>query len=510
MQAGNKVILNTLILYAKMAVTILVGLLSTRLVLRAMGVDDYGLYNLVVGIVSMLTFLNTSLAVSTQRFLSFVLGQDDNEYLKKVFYYSFVLHVVIGIVIVILIEVLGVPGIKYFLNIDPQKINDATIMLHLLCISVFLTVMSVPYIAVLISRENMFMLSCVDIVGALIKLLGAIYLLYYDGNRLILYTIVIVSEAFITLIIKIAICRYKYYETSFSLHRIDDKSLLKNLTSFTGWYTFASIGAIGRNQGVPVLLNIFFGVILNAAYAIANQINGLLNFFSTAILQSIRPQITKSEGARNRNRVCELSLIACRYMFYLCAFFSIPLVIEMPFVLHIWLGDYPDYTIGFCRLILATTMIYMCTGGLGAAIDATGNIKWTYVTAGILHFLNIPVGYVLLKLGFSVYSVLWSVLVEEFICLGLRVYYAKSIVGISVKSFLIQVFIPIIIICTCTIVAGISIYLLLNAGLLRFIVCCAICGMVFMTLCLTVGMRQDERLRFINILNNNIYKKKRK
>lgn len=502
MQSGNKVILNTMILYAKMMVSIIVGLFSTRLVLKALGVEDYGIYNLVAGIVSMLSFFNTSMAASTQRFLSFALGKNDANLLSKVFCYSLIMHFFIGILIVVLIEFLGGYGIRHILSIDTDKIDDTLMILHFLSGSVFFSIISVPYMATLISRENMLLLSVVEILEAVLKLVGAYCLLSYLGNRLILYAFIICFVMLISLLVKMVICRTKYDETIIKYQPLNDKKLLNELTSFAGWYTFASIGSIGRFQGIQMLLNIFYGVIVNAAYGIANQVNGLLQFFATAILQSIRPQITKSEGVGDRERVRRLSLIACRYMFYLCAIFSIPLILEMPYVLNMWLVNPPDYTVGFCRLILFSTLLFMITSGLGTAIDAVGEIKWLYILLGGLHILNIPIGYVLLSLGFSAYSVLWTIVLEEFICMWVRIYLARYLVGISIKQFLCHVCIPAVLIASLTLLLGSLFLMSMDSNLFRFLMCFMLCICFFSILVWYFGMESLEKKRILFIYHN--------
>lgn len=502
MKPSNRVILNTVILYTKMGITILVGLISTRLVLNALGVEDYGIYNLVAGLVSMLTFLNTSLAASSQRFLSFALGQKDEAKLRKVFYYSLVLHLIIGVCVILLIETIGIYCIKHILTISPGKQQDTLYILHLLSGSVFFSIVSVPYIAVLISRENMFLLSVIEITEALLKLAGVIFLLYYSGNKLIMYSVIVVCATTAAFLLRVTVCRYKYKETIFRIHPLNDKPLLKELTSFAGWYTFASIGSIGRFQGIPILLNIFFGVVINAAYGIANQVNGLMQFFATAILQSIRPQIIKSEGAQDRDRMQRLALIACRYMFYLCAIFSIPLILEMPYVLHLWLDNPPEYTVGFCRLVLTATMLFMITCGLGTAIDATGKIKWMYIIMGCLHFLNLPIGYLLLKMGMSAYSVLWAIVGEEMICMWVRMKLADSIVGISMKRFFKDIIRPILTVTATTFLAGLLVTTNMEPGFIRLVLCCIVCSTVFLFLCWTWGMGQSEKQNIACIINN--------
>ena len=502
MKPSNRVILNTVILYVKMGITILVGLISTRLVLNVLGVEDYGIYNLVAGLVSMLTFLNTSLAASSQRFLSFALGQRDEAKLRRVFYYSLVLHLIIGVCVILLIETIGIYCIKYILTITPGKQYDTLYILHLLSGSVFFSIVSVPYIAVLISRENMFLLSIIEITEALLKLAGVIFLLYYSGNKLIMYSVIVVCTTIVAFLLRVVVCQYKYKETIFKIYPLNDKPLLKELTSFAGWYTFASIGSIGRFQGIPILLNIFFGVVINAAYGIANQVNGLMQFFATAILQSIRPQIIKSEGAQDRDRMQRLALIACRYMFYLCAIFSIPLILEMPYVLHLWLNNPPEYTVGFCRLVLTATMLFMVTCGLGTAIDATGRIKWMYIIMGCLHFLNLPIGYLLLKIGMSAYSVLWAIVGEEMICMWVRMKLADRIVGISMKRFFKDIIRPILVITSITFFVGLFVTTSINPGFIRLVLCCIACSATFMSLCWILGMGQSEKQNIACIINN--------
>lgn len=502
MQPGNKVILNTLILYSKMVVSVIVGLLSTRFVLMALGVEDYGIYNVVAGVVSMLSFLNTSLAVSTQRFLSFALGKNDANLFARVFYYSFILHFCIGIGIVLIIEVLGKFGIQNILSISPDKINDALSILHFLSGSVFISILAVPYIAILISRENMLLLSIIEIFEVTLKLFCVYCLICYMGNRLILYSGIVAATAFISLILKIIVCWNRYGETRISYKPLNDKILLKSLTSFAGWYTFVSVGSIGRFQGIQILLNVFYGVVVNAAYGIANQVNGLMQFFATAILQSIRPQIVKSEGAGDRERVRKLSFIACRYMSFLCAIFSIPLILEMPYVLGLWLKNPPEYTVGFCRLILFATLLFMITSGLGTAIDATGKIKKMYIILGCLHIANIPVGYILLKMGHSAYSVLWIIVIEELICMWIRIYLAKVIVGVSILKFLSKVFFPIVVTVGITSVIGYLFLLSMDSGCLRFLSNLILCICVFSVLCWYCGVDTLEKKRIINICQN--------
>ena len=413
MQPGNKVIANTLILYVKILVTTCVGLLTTRYVLEALGIDDYGLYNLIAGIIAMLSFFNAAMSAATQRFLSFAFGKKDLIELRKIFHYSIILHIVVSILIIILIEIGGRYLIMNILSISESKIDVAINVLHWISVSTFFSILAVPYII----------------------------LLFLVAHKLILYASLIASVMCVSLLIKIGVCYKKYPETHISLKSVHDKDLLKRITRFTGWSLIGSVSSIARGQGIAVILNIFYGVVINAAYGIANQVNGLLSFFSAAIMQSIRPQIIKSEGAQDRPRMLKLSLIACRYMFFLCALFSIPLIIEMPYILNLWLKEVPEYTIVFCRLILFITLLSMLTQGLSVSIEATGKIKWLQVIVGTLHVINFPIGYWLLKIGYPPQSVLICILSEEAVCLLLRVIIAHKITNLRVRDFITKVLI---------------------------------------------------------------------
>lgn len=499
MKSANRVILNTAILYIKMAVSIIIGLYSTRLILSALGVEDYGLYNLVAGIVSMLSFLNTSLAASTQRFLSYSLGKNDLSHVSKVFYYSVILHFFIALCVVLLIEVLGVYAIKNWLVIDESRIDSAILVLHFMCVSIFFTIIAVPYMAALISRENMLLLSISEIIQAILKLAAAIFLLQYIGNRLILYAFCMALIMILSLIFQMIVCNVKYPEVHIRLQSLNDKVLFKKLLSYAGWYTFASVGSIGRFQGIPVIMNLFFGVIANAAYGIANQVNGLMQFFASAMMQSIRPQIVKSEGSGDRQRAIRLSLIACRYMSFLCALFTIPVILETPYILHLWLGNVPMYTVGFCRLILLSTLILMLSSGLNSAVDATGNIKYTYVLVGCFHFLILPIGYLLYKFHCSIYAILWVVVGEECACMLVRAFCARHVVGILIKDYLKHALLPVVKVTLLAALIGLVPVVLLPENLSRLALCCLIYFIAFTCLAWHVGIEKNEKQMIINL-----------
>lgn len=352
MKANNRMFLNTIILYGRLAVTMVVTLLSSRWVLMALGKEDFGIYNLVAGLLSMLMFLNLTMATATQRFLSFALGKGEQKAIEETFYYSCILHLVIGLIIVVAIEIIGQILLYTVLQIPEGKMYLAIFCLHTLSVSTFATVISVPYNAVLISHENIFFVAFIEIVSAVLKLLSAIVLLNYAGERLKLYAIFMTTIPILQVLTYRTYCYKHYAETRFRIHKVSDKNLFRQLISYAGWNLIGSISSLLRTQGVSMLLNAFYGVVMNAAYGIASQVKGQLNNFSTSIVTATRPQIVKSEGQGNRQRALALSATTSKIAFLLLSMLSVPLIIEMPYILQLWLKNVPEYTVSFTRLII--------------------------------------------------------------------------------------------------------------------------------------------------------------
>ena len=337
MQAATKVFFNTGVLYLRMLLTVGISLYTTRLVLNALGVDDFGIYNLIAGIITMLSFLNTAMAVSTQRYLSFYQGRKDKGMQKMVFANSFLLHILIGLSVVILLEAIGVFLFDGFLNIPGDRIEVARIIYHFMSLTVFFTIVAVPFSGSLYAHENILWVAIVTIIEVLLKLGIAILLYTINFDKLIFYGFTMAAVSIVSLLLYMIFCMKKYEECSLKVRRFYDKSLMKELSSFAGWNLFGAICGVGRSQGLAVILNLFFGTIVNAAYAIANQISGQLNFFSATMLRALNPQIMKSEGAGDRERMLRLSMSASKFGFFLLAFIAIPCIFEMPSILKFWL-----------------------------------------------------------------------------------------------------------------------------------------------------------------------------
>jgi O-antigen/teichoic acid export membrane protein len=437
MRSGNRAIVNTFILYGRLILTIGVSLFSTRIVLNALGVENYGIFTLIAGVISMLTFLNAALSTSTQRFLSFYQGKSDLQSQKRVFANSFVAHVAIGAAIVIILQIVGYFIFDGFLNIPVNKIHSAKVIFNYMSITVFFTIIMVPFSGTLYAHENMLWIALVAIIETILKLAIAFILLNASSEQdnLVLYGMLTASVGLVTFMLYAGYCFRCYSECTFKLKKNFDKIFLVELGSFASYNLFGALCVVGRIEGVAILLNIFFGSVINASFGIANQVAGQINFLSSTLLQAINPQIMKSEGSGDRERMLRLAMIASKFSFFLLSLVAIPFIFEMSSILQLWLNDVPSNSTIFCQLILIGTMINQLTVGLQSAIQATGKIKVYQTVIGSVILLNLPLGYLLLKAGFPAFSILAAYMVLEVFACTLRVYFLRKLAGLSIRVF---------------------------------------------------------------------------
>jgi O-antigen/teichoic acid export membrane protein len=443
MNSTDRIAFNTSILYGRMIITMGITLFSTRLLLNVLGEVDYGIFNLIAGIILMLSFLNNAMATSTQRYLSYYQGKNDIILQKKIFINSLVIHIYIAILLIIVLELAGVFFFNGVLKITVNRMDSSKVVYHFISGSVFFSVLSVPFNASLIAHENMLWVAIINIMESVLKF-GATLLLYYsEYDKLILYGKLTFVISGVSFLFYACYCLIKYEECNVRPPFNIDKSITKDLTSFAGWNLFGALSGIGKTQGVAILLNVFFGAKVNAAYGISNQVSGQLNFFSGTMLRAINPQIMKSEGENDRPRMIKLSLIASKFGFLLLAIFAIPCIFEMDAILKYWLKNVPEYAANFCSLILIAFMVNQITVGLDSAAQATGKIKKYMLLVGSTKLMIIPVAFILLKLDFSIYSVFCSYIILEGLGGICRIYILNKLVNLSLNEFVSKVVIPV-------------------------------------------------------------------
>lgn len=470
MDAKTKVAVNTIILYAKILITMLLSLVTVPIILRALGENDYGIYNLVAGVISMLAFLNASMSIASQRYLSVSKGEGQLEKLNKIFNVGIVMHLLVAGAVLIILEICFPFLFSGFLNIEPDRIYAGKLVYQFLVASTFFSIISVPMEAALNAEENMLSFSIINIFSSILKFALALFLVKCPGDRLVIYGAGMLLITVITFILYLSyvLARYKgQYSLNFRLY---DSSVMKEMFGFMGWNALGSFAMLGRNQGVAIIFNVFFGTVANAAYGIANQVHGALQYFSSTFQKAINPQLMISEGMNSRDRLIRIAFISSRVSVFVLSLFAVPLILEMPYVLKIWLHDVPDYTIGLCQLMLLSSIIYQYSAGLMSSVQAVGKIRAYMIAMSVLILLTIPISYIILKIGLPIYTVMivWASI--EAISLGVRLYQASKIAGISVPHFLKKVVLPTVIAITVSAFAALLVQHFMCQGIIRLIV----------------------------------------
>lgn len=478
----------------------LISLISVPLILRALGESDYGVYNLVAGVVSMLAFLNSSMSISTQRFLSVAIGEKNMSRLNEIYNASIVLHLAIGLIIVIGFEICGLFLFDGFLNIEPERIGPAKVIYQFLVVSTFFTILSVPYGAILNAKENMLAFSIIGILEALLKLCLAVYLGFCHFDRLIVYGFGMALLAIsITLINRIYV-RHKYREFSFTPSVYLNKQTFYEMLGFAGWNTLGSVAMIGRNQGIAIIINLFYGTVANAAYGIANQINSVLNYFSTTFQRALNPQLMQSEGMGDRDRLIRISLISSKFSVLALSFFAIPLIIEMSYVLELWLKDVPPYTLRLSQLILVLSIVFQYSMGLMSSIQAVGKIKNYFLIISLLISLNIPISYSLLKNGLPLYFCIISFICVELISFFVRLHMSAKMTGLRAKDFFSQVIKPTLLVFASALVPALPIHFFMRESFLRLVCVCVMYAVVFIITAWRFAINDSQRQYVIKYL----------
>lgn len=451
MLPSQRIILNTTAQYSRTAINVLLSLYSTRLILLALGQTDYGIYSIVAGVVSMLSFVTNALVSTTQRYLSYEHGRDDKQRLYAIFGNSMLLHLFIGGVLTFVLVALEPWVMQHLLHIEADRLLAAKVVYFAMAAMLLLSFITAPYRALFIARENIVYISVIDVLDGVLKLLIAIWLAYISFDKLIVYAVLMVGISVFNIVAFAAYALAKYDECHWVRFRELDKTLLQSLSGFAVWTIYSTACILVRTQGIAVLLNRVFGSVINAAYGIALQVAGATQFLAQSIMNAMNPQIVKAESSDTRGKMLFLSEMASKYAFLLLSMAAIPLIAEMPDILALWLKEVPEGTVMFCRFILAAAIIDQLTIGLGTANQAIGQIRNYSLIVNTTKMLTLPVAWLCLHLGLPMVSVMWCYLIFEFICAMIRLPFLKYTAGLQIMVYLKRVFLPVIL-PTCTLV----------------------------------------------------------
>lgn len=391
---NKRIAKNTLMLYVRMFVMMGVNLYTSRIILQALGVDDFGLYNIVGGVVALFTFINSAMVSSTQRFLNYELGRNNLEEAQKVFSTSLNIHIAIAFLFILLAETVGLWFLNSYINIPGGRELAANWVYQFSVITAAIGIVQASYNALIIAHERMSFYAYVSILEVILKLIVA-YLVYLFADRLISYSILLSVTALVVFIGYYFFCRkcFSIYRYCFEYNR----SRYCTIAGFSGWSLFGAIANMGANQGLNILLNVFFGVAINAAMGIANQVNAAIYHFVSNFQTAFNPQIVKSYAAGEREYFTNLILGTSKYSFFLLFLLALPVFVCCPEILRIWLGQVPDYTIQFCRWMIVFSLIDALQGPLWVSVQATGRIRNYQLLMSFFILLNLPIAYIALK-----------------------------------------------------------------------------------------------------------------
>lgn len=442
MDKAKRVLLNTLSQYIRTGLNIVLSLYSARIVLEALGTNDYGLYSVIAGIVAMLSFVSNALVVSTQRYLSYSHGLNDNKVLTKVFSNSLFIHIIIGFALTLLLLSIESPVITSYLDIPVDRISAAKIVYICVVLMISLSFITSPFRALFIARENIVYISIIDVIDGILKVASAILLTYIDSDKLIAYAFLLVSISVFNLLAFGLYAYFRYEECHLTKFSDIDKSYIKKLTGFASWTLYSTGCVVVRTQGIAVIINKFFGVILNASYGIAQQVSGALMNVAQAIANSLSPQIIKAEGENNRTKMIFLASIECKYSYLLLSMVAIPLIFKMPFILEVWLKSVPDNAVMFCNMVVIAGMCDTLTGGLGIANQAIGKIKVYSLIFGTLKIITLPIAYVAVLIDKNPFYIMLAFVLLELFSAIMRIFFIKSTAGLNVISFVKEIILP--------------------------------------------------------------------
>ena len=491
---------NTLMLYVRMLVLMLVGLYTSRVVLDALGENDFGIYDVVGGVVAMFTIISGSLNSAISRFITFELGKTDGQRLNKVYSTAVLIQLVIAAVVVSVAEPVGLWFISNEMTIDPSRIPAARTVLHFSLASFVINMMSVPQMASITAHEKMSAYAYIGLLDGFLRLGAAVLISRSSSDRLVLYAALMTMTVLLVRMAYGLYCRRYFPECRFRMVR--DLSLVREMFSFAGWNFIGVSAGVLRDQGGKILINIFTGPAVNAARGVALQLSGAVQGFVTNFMTAVNPQITKSYAAGDREYMYFLISKSSRMSYYLLFVLALPVLFNTGYLLDLWLKDVPSHSELFVQLFLVFTLSESLSNPLITAQLATGNIRNYQLVVGGLQLLNIPLSYVFLKLGaVPEVTVMVAVAISQ-ICLFARLFMLRGMIGLPAGDFLKKVYLNVIAVSAAALVVPLAADTALPDTFSGFAASVMICVCSAGLSVMFIGLRASERRELASMLKD--------
>ena len=493
---NKRIAKNTLMLYVRMLFTMAVSLFTSRVILQTLGIEDYGIYNVVGGVITMFTFINSAMVSSTQRYLNFELATGNDEKLKSIFNTSLQIHALIALAIILLGETVGLWFVMNKLVIPETRMTAAMCVYQCSILSCVVGIMSTPYNADIIAHEKMSAFAYISILDVSLKLLIVYLLVISPYDKLIVYAILVLAIQLLIIYIYARYCN-KHFKESLIECKIN-RPLLKEMAGFAGWSFWGNLAGILYTQGLNMMLNIFFGPVVNAARAIAVQVQAAVQQFVGNFQMALNPQITKNYASGNLDQMHSLMFRSARFSFLLLFFISLPVILETEFILSVWLKTVPDDAVIFTQIMICISLIYTTANPCVIANQATGKVKVYQMVVGGILLTILPISYVVLKLGAPAYSVFIVHFCVESVAQFSRMYMLRKLINLPMTQYLQNIYIPIVSTVAVSIVLPVIVHMQMEDGWLRFIAvgCTSVVSVGFSVF--FIGFSKHERLYFLD------------
>ena len=496
---NKRIAKNTFILYIRMFFTMGVSLYTSRVVLNTLGVEDYGVYSIVGGIVTLFSFFNSAMTSATQRFLAFDIGKNDSQQLKKTFNATLNIHIGISLLVLVLAETIGLWFVNYKLNLPLDRMPAVNWVYQFSVFTLLLGIVQVPYHALIVAREKMDIYAYMSFVEVILKLIIVYLLVVFAIDKLILYAGFLFLVTFVVRIGYTQYCKRCFEESLYEFYF--DKSFYKVLLSYLGWNLFGNLAAVTRGQGSNILLNLFFGTVLNAAYGVTMQVQNAVQAFVTNFQMAVNPQIIKQYAAGNKEQCLNLIFQSAKFSYFLVFLIAFPIICNIDFILELWLKTPPKYTSVFVFLCLINLLIDCISGPLMIGAQATGNIKWYQIIVGTLILLNLPIAYVLLKIYRNPELIYYTSIIISCFSFLFRMYFLQKCLNLSIFLFFKQVILRIILVNIISITAFLvfNSFIFFENEFIPVVIKSLTIFLITITAIFFLGINNDER-KFINQL----------
>lgn len=506
---NKRIAKNTLLLYARMLFMMLIGLYTSRVILDKLGEVDFGIYNVVGGFVTMFTIISGAMTTATQRFLSFEIGKGKDGNVKGIFSTMIYIHLFLALVILILGEIVGVWFLNTHMNFPPERYGAANWVFQLSLLVFMLNVINVPYNGALIAYEKMSAFAYFSIFDAVFKLAICYVITMTPFDKLIVYAALMAGIQIVLLIMYFVYCRLQFSECRFTGKF--NKNYGKNVGSFVGWNLIGSLAGIAKEQGVNVVLNIFFGPAVNAARGIAYQVLSKLNGFVTNFQMAMNPQIIKNYASGNREDMYKLVFRGAKMSYLLLLTLSLPVIVEAPLILSVWLKEVPDYTVIFLRIAIFTAMINTLSNPLIVSMHASGKVRDYQIVVGGVSLITLPLVYIVLKFGAEPYMAMIIAFLVEFVCHFVRLYMLVKSIEFPMWRFVKGVTLRVLMITVLAMILPLISYEIIPVTFFRFTTVCILSWLSTVCIGFYIGFNRTERIivkdKVLSVINKKILKK---